>query len=300
MNEVKYTFREINLCNMCLSGKSRILGKRLNKSQGLRPGRKTGITVSVVQCKTCGLIYSNPMPIPLNIQDHYGVPPESYWKDQYFTVDENYFGGEIKRLKSLISFQAGMKSLDVGAGIGKGMIALSRAGFDAYGLEPSSSFHERAISKMNISADKLKLGMVEEIDYPENYFDFISFGAVLEHLYDPSNAIKQTLKWLKPNGLIHIEVPSSDWLVSRLINFYYKVTFRDYVGNISPMHVPFHLYEFTLNSFKENGKRLNYDIAFNEYFVCETYLPRVVDIFIKPYMRRTNTGMQLSIWLRKK
>jgi len=30
-----------------------------------------------------------------------------------------------------------MKSLDIGAGIGKQMIALSKSGFETYGLEPS-------------------------------------------------------------------------------------------------------------------------------------------------------------------
>ena len=53
-----------------------ILGQRLNKSQGLRPKKKIGISVSIQQCKNCNLIYSNPLPIPENLQDHYGTPPE--------------------------------------------------------------------------------------------------------------------------------------------------------------------------------------------------------------------------------
>ncbi|MBK8291297.1 MAG: methyltransferase domain-containing protein [Flammeovirgaceae bacterium] len=58
-----------------------------------------------------------------------------------------------------------------------------------------------------------------EVVYPENSFDFISFGAVLEHVYSPADSILRTLRWLKPNGIIHIEVPSSDWLINKIINF---------------------------------------------------------------------------------
>jgi len=55
------------------------------------------------------------------------------------------------------------------------------------------------------------------------------------------------MSWLKTDGIMHIEVPSSDWLIARLLNFYYKIRGLDYVTNISPMHEPFHLYEFALN-----------------------------------------------------
>lgn len=298
---MKYTFEEIENCNMCGSNTNShsILGKRLNKSQGKQPRRKTGITTTVCKCSNCGLIYANPQPIPLNIQDHYGVPPEDYWKEAYFEMNENYFQGEIARLRKLINIQPGMRSLDIGAGLGKQMKALEKVGFDTYGFEPSKPFYERAISKMGISQEKLKLGMIEELDYPSDYFDFISFGVVLEHVYDPSSSIQKALKWLKKDGIIHIEVPSANWLINRLINFYYKMKMTDYVGNISPMHEPYHLYEFSLDSFKLNSERNNFEIAFHEYYVCQTFLPKILDRFIKPYMKKTNTGMQLCIWLRK-
>lgn len=43
-----------------------------------------------------------------------------------------------------------------------------------------------------------------------------------------------------------------------------------------------------------------YEIAFHEYYVCQTYLPKVLDVGLKPYMHWRNTGMQLSVWLRKR
>lgn len=300
--ELKYKFKYIANCNMCESTikTHKILGKRLNQSQGKNPKNKIGITTTICKCKQCGLIYSNPQPIPFDIQDHYGLPPEEYWNDEYFIIDKDYFKREIVQLKKLIKFKEGMKSLDIGAGLGKQMISLTSAGFDAYGFEPSKSFYERALSQMKISEQKLKLGMIEDVDYPETSFDFISFGAVLEHLYDPSESIIKAMTWLKPNGIIHIEVPSSDWLINKIINLYYKLTLTDYVGNISPMHEPFHLHEFSLDSFKLHAKKYNYEVVFHEYHVCETYMPKLANYILKPYMKSTNTGMQLCVWLQKK
>lgn len=301
MCRMRYHFREIEACPMCGSPTAthRILGKRLNKPQGRKPASKTGITTTVAKCTDCGLVYANPQPIPFDLQDHYGVPPESYWKDDYFHINDDYFQGEIARLKELIDVQPGMKSLDIGAGVGKQMTVLERIGFDTYGLEPSEPFYERALQQMKIAPEKLTLGKLEDLDYPENTFDFISFGVVLEHLYDPGAAIEKALKWLKNDGIIHIEVPSADWLTNRLINQFYRLKGSDYVSNLSPMHEPYHLYEFSLQSFERNAQRTGYSIAFHEYYVCPTFLPKVFDPILRPYMKRTNTGMQLCVWLRK-
>jgi ubiquinone/menaquinone biosynthesis C-methylase UbiE len=286
------------MCNSSINT-HKVLGKRLNNSQGKKPKQKIGITTSVIKCSNCGLIYSNPQPIPDNIQDHYGIPPESYWNENYFKIEHNYFMNEIDKIKQLINFKEGMKFLDIGAGIGKAIISAEKAGFDCYGFEPSKSFYDRAISKMGLNPKKLKLGQIEEIDYPENYFDFISFGAVLEHLYNPSDSIIKSLSWLKPNGIIHIEVPSSSWLINKFINFFYKINATDYIGNISPMHEPYHLYEFSLKSFQEHSKKNKYIIAHHEYHVCETYMPKFLDLILKPFMKYTKTGMQLTVYLKK-
>ncbi len=300
--KLKYYFEEILHCEMCgdPADKHKVLGQRMNRSQGLRPKRKSGITVSVKRCTHCRLHYASPMPIPFDIQDHYGIPPEEYWKPQYFNTTDDYFSNQVGTAKKLIAFRPGMRSLDIGVGIGHCMIALEKAGFDNYGLEASKPYYERVISIMKIDPKRLKLGMMEEVEYEANSFDFITFGAVIEHLYHPAAAIGKALKWLKPGGVIHIEVPSSDYLAQKIVNLFYRFTGSNYVCNISPMHSPFHLYEFTLKSFKELGKRLNYTIRFHQYYVGKTeVLPRFLVPFVNRYMKWTNKGMQLEVWLSK-
>lgn len=298
---MRYDYVIINECNMCGSPSEfhKKLGKRLHSSQGFWPAKKQGDTSSIYKCRKCNLVFCNPMPLPVSLDNHYSVDPASYWKEEYFSVNKDYFQNEINILDKLLSHKPGIRSLDIGAGIGKQMIALDKKGFDVFGFEPSTTFYQWAISKMNIPENKLKNSSIEHAEYEDSSFEFISFGAVLEHLSDPSVSIKKALKWLKPGGLIHIEVPSSNWLISQSINLFYKITLQDYVTNLSPMHEPYHLYEFDLKSFEKNSKINDYTIANFDYFVCETFLPKAIDPMIRKYMKHTNKGMQLSVWLRK-
>lgn len=304
MGTTGYYFEEVTYCEMCgdPAGGHRVLGQRLNGSVGYSPRKRTGITVTVKKCRKCGLAYASPQPVPLDFQQHYGIPPESYWKDHYFEWTPSYFSAEIRELKSLIEIKPGTKALDIGAGIGKCMISLQHAGFDAYGLEPSASFHERAVTRMNIPADKLKLGTVEDLDYPAETFDFITFGAVFEHLYHPAACLEKALRWLKPEGVIHIEVPSSAYLVSKIFNTYYRLRGTNYVTNLSPMHTPFHMYEFGLKSFRLLAERSgHFTVTHHQYHVCDIFhLPRILHFPLRKIMQWTDTGMQLTVWIRKK
>lgn len=301
-DSMHYSFKTIEACNMCGCSSREgaiVLGKRLNRPQGKAPHKRTGVTTTVVRCRRCRLVYSNPMPIPGDIQDHYGIPPEEYWKEAYFKEDMGYFEEQLTRLRGLLPIRQGARALDIGAGIGKSMLAMDRAGFEAFGIESSAPFYEKAIQKMGILPERLQLVSIEDAQFDEARFDFITFGAVLEHFYDPSSSIKKAMRWLRPGGIIHLEVPSSSWLICRLANLYYRLIGTDYVANISPMHSPFHLYEFDLRSFELNASENGYEIAGVDYFVCETFLPRWLDRCLVPVMRMTRTGMQMAVWIRK-
>ncbi|MBL7951204.1 MAG: class I SAM-dependent methyltransferase [Flavobacteriales bacterium] len=295
----RYTFKPVSACNLCGStpDQHRVMGKRADRSQGLRPWRSRAVTTTVVRCRRCDLVFADPQPIPFDLQDHYGVPPEAYWRSSYFEVDAGYFAREIENAKSLLKRDTGIRALDIGAGLGKAMIAMERAGFEAHGFEPSAPFHQRAIERMGIRPDRLRLGGVEELEYPAGMFDLITFGAVLEHLYDPQASIEKALRWLAPGGVIHIEVPSSRWLMNAVFNTVYRAMGSDYVANISPMHTPYHLYEFDRKSFDLGGERGGYRVVRHYHYVCQTYAPAVLDPLLRWYMARTGRGMQLTVWL---
>lgn len=49
---------------------------------------------------------------------------------------------------------------------------------------------------------------------PEGGYDCIIFGDVLEHLYDPENAVDQAAQWLRPGGCLIASIPNAQhWSV---------------------------------------------------------------------------------------
>jgi SAM-dependent methyltransferase len=264
---------------------------RLNRSQGLRPKQVSGVAVSVKQCRNCDLIFADPQPVPPRLSDHYGIPPQEYWRA---VPDWNpgHFSEAIETVRRLLPGKSKLTALDIGVGLGLTMRSLAHAGFDTWGLEPAEPFYEHALN--NVRPGRLKLATVEEADFPEGSFDFITFGAVLEHLYSPSLALDKAMSWLKPGGIIHAEVPNSRWLIAKLVNQYFRLSGTTFVTHISPMHPPFHLYEFGLGSFK------NYEIAEYSIHPCEVmHVPKVLHRPLKWLMDITATGMQIVLYLRK-
>lgn len=302
-NSFTYTFQPQVRCNMCtapVATTAETLGKRLGRHQGIRPRNRVGLTTTIQRCKSCGLIFSNPTPIPQDIGQHYDVPVESYWTRD-LTVTDAYFARQIELFRKLRG-QGGSGAavaLDVGAGVGRAMVSLERAGFDVFGLEPSAPFREVAIDRNGVPGDRLSLASVEEADYADEAFDFVTFGAVVEHLLDPAACLERALRWTRPGGLIHLEVPSSDWLMARMLDLVYRMQGLDYTTHLSPMHSPFHLYEFTMVSFERHAERAGYEIASHRRFVGNPYVPAWLRRPLIKMMKRRGTGMQLEVWLRR-
>lgn len=183
MTTKTYRFAYSTSCNMCGSGiqYQTFFGRRLDQRQGFRPKRKLGITTSIVRCRTCSLVYPNPMPIPESLEQHYNIAPEQYWGDQHFEVAD--LSSQIDTFTRLSGMSPNSCSaLDIGAGTGNAMIALGRAGFDVHGIEPSPSFRRAAIDRMGVPEQRLQLASIEGTDFPDDSFDFINFAAVVEHL----------------------------------------------------------------------------------------------------------------------
>jgi len=205
-----------------------------------------------------------------------------------------------KNLLALAGFEQSLSALDIGTGLGRTMAALTKAGFDTYGLEASETFRRMAIDRVGIPEARLQHSSVEDAIWSDESFHFINFGAVLEHFYDPALCLQRAMQWLKPGGVIHIEVPSSNYLIHSCINIFYKLIGTSYVANLSPMHNPYHLYEFTPKSFARLGERLGFVVAQSSFHPASgRFVPWPLYPVLYRLMMATDTGMQLTVWLRK-
>jgi len=106
------------------------------------------------------------------------------------------------------------KLLDVGCGTGAIGDELRKRGFEVTGLD----FSEVAISKCR---DKKMEARVCDVDkeglpFPDESFDVVWGGDIIEHLFDPIFVLKEAFRVLKKDGALIISVPNNFPLNKRI------------------------------------------------------------------------------------
>jgi 2-polyprenyl-3-methyl-5-hydroxy-6-metoxy-1,4-benzoquinol methylase len=271
-------------CNLCGSSSHRLLFKARDLNW-----RTTEDEFDVVRCLDCGLIYLNPQ--PQNIEQYY---PKTYGPHKVIDVSNfavrlslhkvlplfygyptnktvsrtptnrlKYFFSYLKiNYKNTyffyrIPYGSNKKILDVGCGNGKYLLHLKSLGWNAssqlYGLDiPTETLKKlRETEAINIIE-----GDFLTTDLPENFFDAVTLRHVLEHLPDPSLAIKKVFNILKPGGNLLIAVPN--------IRSIEALLFREKWHHID---APRHLYHFspeTLKKLLHNSRFIVEKMLFNK------------------------------------
>ena len=294
-----YNFKKEHECNLCCSTKDnhRYIGRRFNKSQGFFLKKTVNdIYTNVYFCMKCNTIFSNPIPIPNNHFKRYEVLDSS----QMLNFNNNMFTDELAIIKKYIKKQ-NIKFLDIGCGNGYLLNKLYNLNYDVYGIEPVKKFYEICIKKFPFLKNKISNKTIENFEFNKIQFDVISFNSVLEHLINPSEQINLIMNYLKPGGIIHIEVPHSNWLIAKIINFFKKLTFQNNVTNLSPMHPPYHYFEFSKKSFEMNGIINNYKVIDYYFRVSEIEykIPLIIKKILYFIMLKTNSQKQLIIFIKK-
>jgi len=298
----QYTFRAIEQCPMCgyKVTDQQYFGKRLNQSQGLNPRKLQGTEVRIYKCAQCRLVYPNPIPLLSKKDDRHATTElKEFWGERLLSYE--HFRDELNVLSRLSNKPlAEMVVLDIGFGLGNSLLTLSPACKEAHGIEPFEIFFNKAIELNGNKLDTslLKCISFEDAQYRDGQFDFIFFEA-LQHLPDLEAGIKKVLRWLKPGGIFYVELPSSSYLFNRLINLFYSLQGSGFVVNTNPMHGNYTYYEFSEKCFIDNGKRLGYKVLHHEVFPCNPPVKGILGDLLHFIMKRTDTGMQRSIWLRK-
>lgn len=297
----QYTYRNLSACPMCGHevNSKQFLGKRLSQSGGRNPKRIKGTTVDIYRCGKCRLIYPNPIPIPPDDDRLEQTGLKDFWGDRILSYP--HFLHEIALLPRLARQPLSeLTVLDIGFGLGNSLVTMHAHCKEAHGIEPFRIFFDKAIevngSKMDTS--RLQCVRFEDAVFPEGRFDFIFFEAI-QHLPDLRAGMTKALTWLKPGGILYAEVPSSDYLMNRMINIYYRLLGTDFVVDTNPMHGNFSYYAFSEKSFEENGKQLGYSIIHHEIFPCNPPINGLPGKLLSAAMKMTGTGMQRSIWMRK-
>lgn len=126
-----------------------------------------------------------------------------YFLDFIFNPRENSRHAVALRL-----LKPGERLLDIGCWDGQFLDQIEESGLfqKLYGIDMLPEAIAKIRSK-GYEGEVVDLN-TETFPFPDNYFDTVTFLAVLEHVFDPYGAIREIRRILRPNGILIVDVPN--------------------------------------------------------------------------------------------
>jgi len=210
---------------------------------------------TVVRCQKCGLMRTNPRPVPETIGFYY---PEDYGPYLSTTVSQEEtsqnldntprFKKMIKELlkpiyRKLVQFNTTPvpslppgRMLEVGCASGSYLHIMAQQGWQVEGIEYSSI----AADRVRTLGYKVHVGPLETAPDPDKPFDLIVGWMVLEHLHDPLGSLKKMRQWARPGTRLVLSVPNAG-----------SAEFSFFKSRWYALQLPNHLYHFTPATMKK-------------------------------------------------
>ena len=198
-----------------------------------------GIPLSVVICRRCGLIRSNPRMTLQSYADFYKTEYRPLYGGEpgptvAFFNDQRKRGHRIRRF---IEKQTGagwnnQLVVEVGCGAGGVLQPFAEAGAQVIGCDFDELFIAYGSREHRLD---LRQGRLQDLDLPRPP-DLIIYSHVLEHILDVRAELQQVRQTLGPDGMLYIEIPSI------------KDIHRAYRGDFLLLLQNAHTYHFSLRS----------------------------------------------------
>ena len=158
---------------------------------------------AIVECAACGFRFVTPRPTQAEIAQAYSRADQY---DSWLADDASRLAMWERRWRQVQRVRpAPGRLLDVGAGLGTFASLASRDGWKVDGTEVSRRAQELARERYGI---ELRLGQLEDIDFPEARYDLITLWHVIEHVPSPTAAVAICRKLLDPDGLLIMAMPN--------------------------------------------------------------------------------------------
>lgn len=223
----------------------------------------SGEKFSIVTCRKCGLLFTNPRPEKELLGAYYksdeyishSVAAKGLINRLYFIIRKY----TLHKKERMVKKYAGQKKiLDFGCGTGLFLSVCRKRGWETLGIESNENA---------ANSGKEKFGLViKKDDYlrtiPSGAFHIITLWHVLEHISPLSDTIAELRRILHEHGRMVVAVPDSGCLDAHL-----------YGEKWAGYDVPRHLYHFTKKTislfFDKQGMEIQdvFPMKFDAYYV---------------------------------
>ena len=165
---------------------------------------------TIVKCRQCGLVYTNPRLDGAQILDSYvAVEDPLYLEEREGRVLT--FERHLRPLEKIKPPPG--RLLDVGAYTGVFVEIAARHGWDAWGVEPS----HWAVGEARARGLQMLEGTLDSAELQSDAFDVVTMWDVIEHLTDPFRELQNAHRVLKPGGLLVVHTMDIDSLFARIM-----------------------------------------------------------------------------------
>jgi 2-polyprenyl-3-methyl-5-hydroxy-6-metoxy-1,4-benzoquinol methylase len=213
---------------------------------------KTGTPLELAVCQSCSLIQQTNRPSDAELSVYYSHHYRQDYKKAYRPRSKDIWRAGKVATSRLLFLEAhgpgqlsGRTLLDVGAGGGEFVYLAQRRGFQAQGLEPNIGYSAFALSEYGIS---IRTESIESLELGSA--DIVSIFHVLEHLPNPTSALKKIFDALRRDGLLFIEVPNILQFDASPHNIFFRAhLFYFSLATLQSMASPY----FELIAFEDQG-----------------------------------------------
>ena len=164
-----------------------------------------------VRCQDCSLMLINPRPL----YDHVIETYDDDYSDFYINKQDKKIArfNRWARTVQNLGVSTG-RWLDIGCSAGFVVKVAQDLGYDAYGVDVES--HGIEFARNTLGLENVSQGMLEDQNYPADFFDVISIYDVIEHVPNLNKFVAEMARILKKGGIIDIRTPDEGhWRVPK-------------------------------------------------------------------------------------
>ena len=205
-----------------------------------------GTHAQIVECRHCHYVYANPRWTPDELIDAYqAVEDETYAQER--EGRELTFQRHLDHMSRYVGAGDGRKLLDVGAYIGVFVEIAQKAGWDAFGIEPS----EWGVDVAQQKGLPVIQGTLDSPVLQGKQFDLVTMWDVIEHVADPRAELAKAYQLLKPGGWIVVHTMDIDSLMAKLM------------GGRWPWLMTMHVHYFSQRTLGEMLEQVGFKVAWS-------------------------------------